>query len=45
MLDSLATVAAKEVKKTGKSTLPGLAMIKTRMTPVLRISVSGVLKV
>lgn len=36
VLDSLAAVAAKEVKKTGKFTLPGLAMIKTRVKPATK---------
>merc|ERR1712001_617951 len=36
VLESLATVATKEVKKTGKFTIPGLAMIKTRMKPATK---------
>merc|ERR1719192_2594587 len=36
VLDSLATVATKEVKKAGKFTIPGLVMIKTRMKPATR---------
>jgi nucleoid DNA-binding protein len=36
LLDSLATVATKEVKSTGKFTVPGLAMIKTRMKPATK---------
>merc|ERR1712098_432129 len=31
VLESLAEVATKEVKKTGKFTIPGLCMIKTRL--------------
>merc|ERR1712118_99872 len=33
LLDSFATLATTEVKKTGKFTIPGLCMIKTRMKP------------
>merc|ERR1711862_906139 len=33
LIDSLAGIATKEVVKTGKFTLPGLCMIKTRMKP------------
>merc|ERR1711933_446380 len=33
VLDSLASVVTKEVKKTGKVTIPGLCMIKTRLKP------------
>merc|ERR1712099_230104 len=36
VLDCLATVATKEVKKSGKFTIPGLAMIKTRMKPATK---------
>merc|ERR1712241_1331426 len=36
VLDSLAAVATKEVKKSGKFTIPGLAMIKTRMKPATK---------
>merc|ERR1712051_364082 len=35
-LDSLADVVAKEVKGTGKFTLPGLCMIKTRVKPATK---------
>merc|ERR1711903_84566 len=33
LLDSFATLATTEVKKTGKFVIPGLCMIKTRMKP------------
>merc|ERR1712100_484086 len=36
VLDSLATVATKEVKKNGKFTIPGLVMIKTRVKPATK---------
>merc|ERR1712151_567749 len=36
VLDSLADVATKEVKKTGKFTIPGLVMIKTRVKPATK---------
>merc|ERR1719251_439482 len=36
VLTSLAEVAAKEVKKTGKFTLPGIAMVKTRTKPATK---------
>merc|ERR1719337_380013 len=36
ILDHLAEVGAKEVKKTGKFTLPGLVMIKTRQKPATK---------
>ena len=36
VLDSLAEVATKEVKKNGKFTLPGLVMIKTRVKPATK---------
>merc|ERR1719382_729505 len=36
VLESLAGVATKEVKKTGKFTLPGLCMIKTRLKPATK---------
>merc|ERR1719399_1269878 len=36
LLDSLAALGAKEVKKTGKFTLPGLVMIKTRVRPATK---------
>merc|ERR1739845_244494 len=36
VLDSLAEVATKEVKKTGKFTIPGLCMIKTRVKPATK---------
>merc|ERR1711997_292093 len=36
VLDSLTAVATKEVKKSGKLTIPGLAMIKTRMKPATK---------
>merc|ERR1712088_1169193 len=36
VLDSLTAVATTEVKKSGKFTIPGLAMIKTRMKPAAK---------
>merc|ERR1712151_176916 len=36
LLDTLATIATAEVKKTGKFTLPGLCMIKTRVKPATK---------
>merc|ERR1712127_261988 len=36
VLNSLAEVGAKEVKGTGKFTLPGLFMVKTRMKPATK---------
>ena len=36
MLDTLASLAAKEVKSTGKFTIPGLCMIKTRLKPATK---------
>merc|ERR1712187_50551 len=36
VLDTLASVATKEVKKTGKVTIPGLCMIKTRLKPATK---------
>jgi len=33
LLDELATLATTEVKKTGKFTIPGLCMLKTRVRP------------
>merc|ERR1712084_160908 len=36
VLDNLAQVVAKEVKKTGKVTIPGVAMIKTRVKPATK---------
>merc|ERR1719499_2646886 len=36
VLDTLASVATQEVKKTGKCTIPGLCMIKTRMKPATK---------
>merc|ERR1719333_1739258 len=36
VLDSLASVASKEVKKVGKCTIPGLCMIKTRLKPATK---------
>merc|ERR1719311_987900 len=35
-LDALAELAAKEVKSTGKFTIPGIAMIKTRHKPATK---------
>merc|ERR1719453_2125868 len=35
-LDVLTTVATQEVKKTGKFTLPGLCMLKTRTKPATK---------
>merc|ERR1712176_740112 len=35
-LTSLAEVAAKEVKKTGKLTIPGVCMVKTRLKPATK---------
>merc|ERR1712039_112865 len=36
VLDSLAAVVTKEVKKTGKVTIPALCMIKTRVKPATK---------
>merc|ERR1712187_537650 len=36
VLDTLASVATTEVKKTGKVTIPGLCMIKTRLKPATK---------
>merc|ERR1711983_706611 len=36
VLTSMAEVAAKEVKGTGKFTLPGLCMVKTRLKPATK---------
>merc|ERR1712039_811254 len=36
VLDMLASVATSEVKKTGKVTIPGLCMIKTRLKPATK---------
>merc|ERR1712040_12328 len=36
VLDTLASVASREVKKTGKCTIPGLCMIKTRLKPATK---------
>merc|ERR1712025_766797 len=36
ILDALAELGAKEVKKTGKFTVPGLAMCKTREKPATK---------
>merc|ERR1712003_351787 len=36
VLTSLADIVSKEVKKTGKVTLPGLCMIKTRVKPATK---------
>merc|ERR1719148_505540 len=36
VLTSLAEVVTKEVKKTGKVTIPGIAMIKTRVKPATK---------
>merc|ERR1712045_229844 len=36
MLDTLAEVATKEVKGTGKFTIPGLCMLKTRKKPATK---------
>merc|ERR1711974_315360 len=36
VLDSLADVATKEVKKAGKCTIPGVCMIKTRVKPATK---------
>merc|ERR1712154_33208 len=36
VLTSLAEIVTKEVKKTGKVTIPGVAMIKTRVKPATK---------
>merc|ERR1712061_165091 len=36
VLDSLASVATKQVKSAGKVTIPGLCMIKTRVKPATK---------
>merc|ERR1712232_1075971 len=36
ILDSLASVATKQVKAAGKVTIPGLCMIKTRVKPATK---------
>merc|ERR1719426_155263 len=40
ILDTLASVATKEVKSAGKFTIPGLCMIKTRLKPARKAGVS-----
>merc|ERR1711963_282323 len=37
MLETLAEVATKEVKSTGKFTIPGLCMLKTRVRPATKV--------
>merc|ERR1711976_83301 len=39
LLESLATLATKEVKKTGVFTIPGLCRIKTRVKPATKAGV------
>merc|ERR1719494_1538128 len=36
VIDSLAGVAAKELKRAGKLTIPGLCMVKTRLKPATK---------
>ncbi|MFC4290795.1 HU family DNA-binding protein, partial [Neobacillus cucumis] len=36
VLTSLSEIVAKEVKKTGKVTIPGVAMVKTRLKPATK---------
>merc|ERR1719152_269560 len=36
IMDSLASIAATEVKKTGKFVIPGVAMLKTRVKPATK---------
>merc|ERR1719499_1752346 len=36
LLDTLATVAAAELKKSGKFTIPGVCMVKTRLKPATK---------
>merc|ERR1739838_567735 len=36
IISSLAGIAAKEVKKTGKFTFPGMCMVKTRVKPATK---------
>merc|ERR1719183_3356461 len=36
VLDAIAELGVKELKKTGKFTFPGLAMIKTRLKPATK---------
>ena len=36
VIDSLAGIAAKELKKAGKLTIPGLCMVKTRVKPATK---------
>merc|ERR1712050_168691 len=36
VLDSLAALAATEVKKAGKCTIPGVCMVKTRVKPATK---------
>merc|ERR1712176_1192275 len=36
VLDALTSVATREVKKTGKCTIPGVCMIKTRVKPATK---------
>merc|ERR1712109_380919 len=36
LLDTLATIAATEVKKSGKFTIPGVCMVKTRLKPATK---------
>merc|ERR1712070_43817 len=42
VLNSLAAIAAKEVKKTGVFTLPGLCRIKTRVKPATKAGIRNV---
>eukprot|EP00445_Apocalathium_hangoei_P068045 CAMPEP_0204135252 /NCGR_PEP_ID=MMETSP0361-20130328/16135_1 /ASSEMBLY_ACC=CAM_ASM_000343 /TAXON_ID=268821 /ORGANISM="Scrippsiella Hangoei, Strain SHTV-5" /LENGTH=97 /DNA_ID=CAMNT_0051088575 /DNA_START=64 /DNA_END=357 /DNA_ORIENTATION=- len=41
VLTSLAEVVQKEVKKTGKVTLPGMCMVKTRLKPATKAGKRG----
>merc|ERR1719481_1437051 len=36
MLNALAAVASREIKKTGKFTIPGVCMVKTRLKPATK---------
>merc|ERR1739845_343412 len=36
LLDTLATIAASELKKAGKFTIPGVCMVKTRVKPATK---------
>ena len=36
LLDTLATIAASELKKAGKFTIPGVCMVKTRLKPATK---------